>query len=178
MKYVVFKKSLHFISVELPDNFENSFEIICFETPEEFRNYLCLHSVKNHQSVLPDPTATGSRKYMNNGFFIRQNDYYRKISFDNILWVEASRSYCYIHVSGKRSAIIVSHPLADVKKKLPPGRFVQIHRSFIVSMEAVEKFIGNMLYIGETSFPIGKKYRKQVLDKFDFLDGMKNIPER
>lgn len=176
MKYVIFKNSLYWTSVELPENFENNFEIACFETPEGFKSYLHSHSVKCYQSLLPDLQPV-FKEPMNDGFFIRQDEFYRKVCFDDILWVEASRSYCYIHLVGRHSAIIVTHPLSYVKKKLPPGRFAQIHRSFIVCMAAIEKFIGNMVYIGETSFPIGKKYRKSVLEYFDVLDSIKDTPK-
>lgn len=155
MKYVIFKNPLYLVCVELPENFEKSFEIACFEIPEDFKSYLHSHSVKCYQSLLPDLHPI-FKEPANDGFFIRQDEFYRKVCFDDILWVEASRSYCYIHLAGRHSAVIVTYPLSDVKKKLPPGRFVQIHRSFVVCMSAIEKFIGNMVYIGETSLPQGQ----------------------
>ena len=175
MKYVIFKNSLHLVSVELPENFEKSFEIACFETPEDFNSYLHSHSVKCYQSLLPELRPV-NREPVNDGFFIRQDEFYHKVCFNDILWVEASRSYCYIHLASRRSAIIVTHPLSDVRKKLPPGHFVQIHRSFIVRMSAIEKFIGNMVFIGDVSLPIGKKYRKRVLECLDVLDSIKETP--
>lgn len=120
MKYVIFKNSLHQVSVELLGNFEKSFEMVCFKTPEDFKAYLHSHSVNCYQSLFPDfRFACGNS--VNDGFFIRQDEFYHKICFDDILWMEASRSYCYIHLAGRRSAIIVTHPLSDVKKRLPPG---------------------------------------------------------
>ena len=45
--------------------------------------------------------------------FIRRNDAYVKVAYDEILWLEASRSYCILHF-GDGHEWTVSYPLAEV----------------------------------------------------------------
>lgn len=54
------------------------------------------------------------------------------------MWIEASRSYCYIHMTDN-SNIIITYPMAEVKKELPSDLFIQTHRSYIVNAKSVNK---------------------------------------
>lgn len=104
------------------------------------------------------------RKY---AFIWRQNDYL-KVSLDEILWIEADKSYSIIHLSGKRE-LTVSFNIAVIRKKLPEADFIQIHRSHIVNIRHVESLMGNSLKIGNLWLTIGREYRTIVFDRFIFL---------
>lgn len=107
--------------------------------------------------------------HVDDGFFVLQNEYYRKILYADILWLEASGSYCYLNIAdGKR--IIVAHTLSEVGQKLPSERFIRIHRSTIVNLYAVDCFTGNMLYINRNRLHISSPYRKLVFACFNVLE--------
>lgn len=178
MKYVVLKNSLSFLCVQLPEGFGTKLEIVCLESQAEFEKYqkenltgIC--QISFAQPVSDAGELPGHSLLHQDGIFVRHNDYYKKILFSDIAWVEAARSYCCIQTSG-RTNYIVTYPLAEVKKRLPPELFLQTHRSFLVNMKLVEKFIGNMLYVGEKSIPISRKFKKEVLEQFSFLDNIKD----
>lgn len=178
MKYVVLKNSLSFLCVQLPEGFGTKLEIVCFESQAEFDEYL-----KENRSGIcqtsfakPVPDAEeypGHPLSHQEGIFVHHHDYYKKVLFSDIAWVEAARSYCCIQTAGKAN-FIVTFPLAEVKKKLPSELFIQTHRSFLVNVKLVDKFIGNMLYVGEKSIPISRKFKKGVLEQFSFLDNIKD----
>ncbi len=102
------------------------------------------------------------------GFFIRQNNSLNKILFKDILWIEAARNYLYIHLSGKKK-IIITHPLSYIEPYLSPINFKRVHRSFIVNINHVSSFCGNMVCIREKRIPISKQYRKSFKAYFVFL---------
>lgn len=175
MKYVVLKNSLNVLCVQLPEGFGTRLEIVCLETQAEFNNFLEANPGGASQISFPQTVAEqeDSPVLSPDGLFVKQDEYFGKILFTDILWVEASRSYSYIHVSGS-SRVIVTYPMSEVKKKLPPDVFIQVHRSYVVNIRHVDKFIGNALYIGEQSFPISRKFKTEVLDRFLFLDNIRN----
>ncbi len=111
-------------------------------------------------------------RLIHNGFFIRQKEYYIKLLFEDIMWVEADRSYCYIHVTD-HSSMLVTFPLSDVRKLLSPDVFVQIHRSYLVNINHISKFIGNMVYIETKSLPISQKYKSDVMSRLLILERKK-----
>ena len=100
--------------------------------------------------------------------FIRRNDAYVKVAYDEILWLEASRSYCILHF-GDGHEWTVSYPLAEVARRFPCGRFLRIHRSFLVNIRHIDSFAGNQLLIGGRYLPIGQQYKERILACFDFL---------
>ncbi len=177
MKYVVLKNSLNCLCVQLPEGFGTKLEIVCLESQTEFDEYLrekpaSICQISFAQPVSESGEYLGYPSLQQDGFFVHHNDYYRKVLFSNIMWVEAARSYCCIRTIEKVD-IIITCPLAEVKKKLPSTLFIQTHRSFLINMKLVEKFIGNTLYIGEQSIPISRKFKKSVLEHFYFLDNIK-----
>lgn len=181
MKYVVLKKSLSFLSVQLPEGFGPKLGIICFESQAEFDEYLqenktalCQMSFAQPAQENGEPPASSS---FQDGIYVPDDGYYVKVLFSEILWIEAARSYCSIQTAGEKN-YIVSYPLGEVKKKLPPSLFIQTHRSYLVNRNRIDKFIGNVLYIGSKSIPISRKLKKEVLGSFSFLDNMKDMPEK
>lgn len=177
MKYVVLKNSLSFLCVQLPEGFGTKLEIVCFESQAEFDEYLqenktALCQISFAQPVQEKGEAPGSFPFQD-GLYVYDDGYYVKLLFSEILWIEAARSYCCIQAVGKKN-YIVTYPLAEVKKKLPSAIFIQPHRSYLVNMNRIDKFIGNVLYIGDKSIPISRKLKKEVLDLFSFLDNIKD----
>lgn len=104
------------------------------------------------------------RKYV---FIWQQNDYL-KVSLDEILWIEADRSYSKIHLSKDRN-MIISFNLAVMEHKLPDTDFMRIHRSCIVNLRHVVSLTGNSLRICGNLLTIGREYRENLLDRFIFL---------
>lgn len=176
MKYVVLKNSLSCLCVQLPEGFGAGLEIVCFETQTDFEKYLKDNPALPCQISFAQP-ASGSGEPAEkplpcrDGIYVRHNDYYKKVLFSEILWVEAARSYCSIRTAGKVN-YIVTYPLVEVKKRLPSALFIQTHRSYLVNAGRVAKFIGNMLYVEEQSIPISRKFKKEVLEHFIFLDNV------
>lgn len=100
--------------------------------------------------------------------FLRCQDYYRKVSFSEILFIEASESCCIFYLnSGNKWK--VAFALAAICHYLPEEYFIRVHRSFIVNLYHVDRFIGNMFYVGDYKIPIGRMYRKEVFAKLNIL---------
>ncbi|WP_278624896.1 LytTR family DNA-binding domain-containing protein [Parabacteroides gordonii] len=99
--------------------------------------------------------------------FIKIQDHFRKISFNDILYIEASGSYCNFYLqTGK---ITVAYTLAETMQHLSELLFIRVHRSFIINKNHVTSYIGNTFYIGEHMIPIGRQYKKEILSHFNIL---------
>lgn len=103
------------------------------------------------------------------------HDKYLKLYVDEIIWLEASGSYCNIYMTQNRK-ILISFPLVSAQKVLPPSIFMRIHRSYIVNLNHIESLRGNCFYINSTTINIGREYRKIVLEHFIFL-GVRKAPK-
>lgn len=102
---------------------------------------------------------------------IYNHEHYDHIIMKDILWIEATGSYCKIHTTNK--TYMVSFPLGHVQKSLPEKIFMRIHRTFLVNINHIKYISGNCVVVNGTYLKIGKEFRKKVLNRFVFL-GVRN----
>ncbi len=114
-------------------------------------------------------TSTPEARHERDGLFVRYQDYYHKIKYADILYVEASGCYCDIYLRGRATPLTVVKRLHDFERLLPERLFVRIHRSYIISLPDVTKFVGNTVYFIDKEFPIGSNYRSQFLSRLTLL---------
>src|SRR5450432_4444390 len=94
-------------------------------------------------------------------FFMRSASSYEKVFFNDILFIEAAQNYLTVHTEkGKLMALLT---IKSLEEQLPSGKFLRIHKSFIVSLEKVTSLRGNEVIIGAHKIPIGKNYKDDLL---------------
>ncbi|MCL3780887.1 response regulator transcription factor [Prolixibacteraceae bacterium JC049] len=96
--------------------------------------------------------------------FLRKDSHYQKVFFKDILWLEASGNYTTINVANDR--FMYSYILKHFEDKLPTEQFIRVHRSYIVNINNITGFEGNMLLIGDKKIPTSKTARDQIFDLF------------
>jgi two-component system, LytTR family, response regulator len=88
-----------------------------------------------------------------------------RIGLTDIEYIEATGNYLTIHTSsGKLLALLT---FRELEKKLPPGRFIRIHNSFLAPVNKITVVEGNQLEIGKYKLPIGEVYKKAFLNAID-----------
>lgn len=83
-----------------------------------------------------------------------------KIFMDDILFLEAMKDYTKI--ATKKQHYLVLSTLNGIIEKLPPDKFVRIHRSYVVNKNKVDTVQKNMIIIQSTELPVGKMYRHEL----------------
>jgi len=86
-----------------------------------------------------------------------------KVFFADILYVEAYGNYVFIH--RQEGKIISKQTLLQLEAQLPADKFVRIHKSFIVSLKAIQFLEANELSVSAKKLPVGKVYREGLLKK-------------
>lgn len=127
-----------------------------------------LEEVKESGSSEENLLLISAVAHVSEAIFVRNGDFYYRILYADILWLGAYNNYCEIHCRDGKTYCAV-HPLVKVEKILPPDLFVRIHRSYIVNIHSVDRFIGNMVYIGKQRLDVSRPYRK-VFSCFDVLE--------
>ncbi|MEP7165838.1 MAG: LytTR family DNA-binding domain-containing protein [Ferruginibacter sp.] len=115
---------------------------------------------KNMDENIP---ATISQGY----FFIKADNKLVKILLDDILFVEALQNYVTIQTTVKKYISYLT--FKSVEDYLPPGRFIKVHKSFIISAIKVDSIEGNEILIGQHHLPISRNLKDEVMQKL--LDG-------
>ena len=105
---------------------------------------------------------------VSDSIFIKIQEHFRRILFKDILYIEASGSYCNVYLQGG-SKVTVAYTLTDTMQHLSNSLFIRVHRSFIVNIKHITAYIGNIFYVGEHVIPIGRQYKKEALSHLNIL---------
>lgn len=107
-------------------------------------------------------------KEQTDSIFVKDRDYFRRIDFSRIRWVEAAGSYCCLCLQNAPK-MMLSFNLRELAEHLPERIFVRVHRSYIINITCIDSFIGNMLCVGKDRIPVSKQHRRRVLERLNVL---------
>ncbi|MEJ1222484.1 LytR/AlgR family response regulator transcription factor [Sediminicola sp. 1XM1-17] len=93
-------------------------------------------------------------------FFVKSNLKKRKVFVDDIEWIEALGDY--IKLITKSGNVIVLSTMKAFEKKLPEGKFLRIHKSYIVNLEKIERFNSKMVEVHGMELPISRHKRPRL----------------
>jgi len=84
-----------------------------------------------------------------------------KIPCDSILYIEGLKDYAKLHIEASEKSILSLITLKALEEKLPKGKFMRIHKSFIISLSKVTSVTKNAVYIGKSMFPVSELFRDE-----------------
>ena len=96
-------------------------------------------------------------------FFIKADSKLVKVSFNDILFVEALQNYVVVHTQEKK--LITYLTFKSVEEYLPSSQFIKVHKSFIVSATKIDSIEGNDIRIGQHQIPISRNLKDEVMDR-------------
>ena len=104
---------------------------------------------------------------VNDSFFVKDGDYYTKLKFDDINYIEADGSYCNIYSNNKKFTL--SSNLNHFQNNHKSPIFVRTHRSYIINLNKVEAFDKDSVIINSKAIPISKAHQKEIMKFFNKL---------
>ena len=82
-----------------------------------------------------------------------------RVELKDILYIESLKDYVKVWLKGKERALLSLTSLKALEEKLPPGRFMRIHRSFIISLENITSINRTAVHINKTIITVGDQYK-------------------
>ena len=77
-----------------------------------------------------------------------------KVTYDELICVEAMTNYCILHTTAKK--MIVYLTLKSLLHSLPPDRFIQVHKSYLINLGHIRSIRGNSIDLGGTEVIISQ----------------------
>lgn len=102
----------------------------------------------------PQPIVTEEQPFV----FVKDGTKLVKVVFDDILYVEGLKDYVTIHT--KTQKIVSLQRLKTLEDLLPSDKFIRIHNSFIVALNAIDVVHKNNVQVRTAMLPIGETYKK------------------
>jgi DNA-binding LytR/AlgR family response regulator len=94
--------------------------------------------------------------------FVKTSLKLEKIRFNDMRFIEGVENYVAIYTSDGK--IITHTTLRTILQKLPPARFVQVHKSYLVNIDKIDSIEGNLLGIGKNKIPLSRTYKEAALE--------------
>ncbi|WPV00819.1 LytTR family DNA-binding domain-containing protein [Mucilaginibacter sp. cycad4] len=83
-----------------------------------------------------------------------------KVNIADILYIEGLKDYVKIFLANQDKPLLTLTSLKNLEEKLPASIFLRIHRSFIISKEAVKSVTKNSVQIENTTIPVTEQYKE------------------
>jgi len=97
------------------------------------------------------------------GYFFVNVDYkLLKVVTADVIWIEGLKDYVKIHLKSTARPIVTRMSMKGIEEELPPGEFIRIHKSYIISVSHITAVMKNSVFIGELELPVGENYREEV----------------
>lgn len=127
-------------------------------------------SVKNNQLNRDSRTPiyqTGEMEDTSNELFIRENGWIKKIRTRDILFFQLEGSYTKIQCEFRSYMLRIT--TKDLLQKLKSRIFFQVSKSYLVNLNFFTEMNQTEVKIKDYSIPLGKKYRKELIDHLTIL---------
>lgn len=117
-----------------------------------------------HKAALSDEVPS-EQDYL----FVKSEYKLIRVKYDEVLYVEGLKDYVKIHLQSENKPILSLLSLKNLEGKMPEGRFMRVHRSFIVALDKISAVSNNVIMIKNNNIPVGDMYKE---DFYKFLEGL------
>jgi DNA-binding LytR/AlgR family response regulator len=105
--------------------------------------------------------SSDSMSFSDGFIFLKADKESHRVPFSDIEYIEAYGNYLKVHLS--KRMILVYETMSSIENRLPV-EFLRVHKSFIIPLPKISKISGNRIFINEAEIPVGKFYKKSLLD--------------
>ena len=99
--------------------------------------------------------------------FVKDNGVLKRVNVDDILFLEAMGDYVKVHTSQKFH--VLHSTLKAIEEKLPPSKFIRVHRSYITSINKIDSIQDGVIAIGKSTIPVADTYRSALNKRINLL---------
>src|SRR3569833_1307528 len=93
--------------------------------------------------------------------FLKTDGKLQQVFFNDCLYAEARGNYTRLTTTD--ATLLTKMSFSAFIGLFPAGRFVRVHRSFIVNRDRIRLIEGNRLFIGQVEIPIAPAYKSEFL---------------
>ncbi len=90
-----------------------------------------------------------------------------KINIRDIIYIEGLKDYIKIFIANATRPIITRLSMKSIEEKLPPDKFVRVHKSFIIAIDRIISIRKGKISINNVHVPISEHYKENL---YRFID--------
>lgn len=117
---------------------------------------LALHQLKNEQT-----------NGLGDSVIIKSNLKKTRVYCSKIKWVEALGDY--IKIICDNDEYMVLSTMKAFEKELPEGKFLRIHKSYIINLERIDKYNSQFVEIDRSKIPVSRNKKNTITEALSLL---------
>ena len=111
----------------------------------------------NRSQQVPSPVAIQPPGNSVDFIFVKTEHKIQRVDLDDILYIEGLKDYISIYTAEER--VVTLQNMKKMEDILPSGRFVRVHRSYIVALDKIVSIERGRIFIEDKVIPVGDTYR-------------------
>jgi len=127
-----------------------------------------LSAVQKAQKLIGLERRDQNKVEVKNEFLFLKSEYkIKRINFNDIQYIEGMKDYVKVFTSTDSKPVLSLTSLKILETKLPSGKFMRVHRSFIVNLEKINTIERSRIVFGTVYIPVSDQYKEKFQE---FLD--------
>lgn len=114
-----------------------------------------------------DTGNNGAANKSTDHLFIKVNKIFEKISYSDIMYIEALADYVQIQTPAKKYTI--HSTMKALEGSLPETDFFRVHNSFIVRLDKISRIEDNLLIIDQNTIPVSRNKLKPLMQRLNTI---------
>ncbi|MCO7224398.1 LytTR family DNA-binding domain-containing protein [Pleionea sp. CnH1-48] len=132
--------------------------------PFSFQRFLnAVAKIEQKAPVAPSLNVEDRKPYV----FVKIDGKLCRLDILDIKYIQAVENYVQIYTQQTKHMLLGT--LSNWLEKLHDSGFYQVHKSYIVNLACIDLIKGDKLQIGDTEIPIGRAYKKALMDAIPAL---------
>jgi DNA-binding LytR/AlgR family response regulator len=103
-----------------------------------------------------EPENTSAHNYI----FLKADKKHYKVDMCDVFYFESLGDYVVVFTTTRK--IITKEKISNLAENLPAKQFIQIHRSYIVSISKIESIGAGFVEINKKKLPVGRNYKPEL----------------
>jgi DNA-binding LytR/AlgR family response regulator len=96
-------------------------------------------------------------------FYVKCDGKIERVLYNELLYIEAMANYVTLYTTYRK--LVVYLTIKGIQEKLPPEKFIQVHKSYIINTDKINNIEGTMLDLGGTKISIGLSFYDEVMNR-------------
>ena len=130
--------------------------------PVSFERFLKACNKANELFDLKNEKTVSRSEQSPDHFFVNVEYTLVKILFDDILFIEGLKDYIKIHLASSSRPVLTKMSLKGMEEKLPTGKFIRVHKSYIVAADKITVIKRDLVYIANNEIPVSDFYKENL----------------
>lgn len=131
--------------------------------PVPFERFLrAVNKAAEYQAFKQSPAPVTAPEVTADYFFVNVEYNLIKVVISDISHIEGWRDYIKIYCCNEEKPLVARLAIKVLVDRLPPGRFIRVHKSYIVAVDKISAIRKNRIYIGRHIIPVSDSHRDEL----------------